>query len=167
MVAHGPGVGSQCVNNDPNTDPACTVITAMPLGNSTPVRVLRNQTFFRIMPAPGGGNSTKLGVLVTGIGDPPVQATWSLVADDIEDMQIALLMNDGRVCNDVDDPALCDPSQAVALRVTLTGVTLSTAHGMSQSVAGLRCRRSSATKTPCPKPHQTASSVARSPLKSS
>jgi prepilin-type N-terminal cleavage/methylation domain-containing protein len=132
LIGHG-GAGSQCVNNDTT----CTALFSPALINATEVRVLRNQTFFRIMPAPGGGsNSTKLGVLVTGIGDPQPPTVWSVVADDIEDMQIALLMNDGRVCNDVDDPALCDPSQAVALRVTLTGVTLSTANGMSQSVAG-------------------------------
>jgi prepilin-type N-terminal cleavage/methylation domain-containing protein len=133
IISHGPGVGSQCVNNDTT----CTTLFGPGLLNPTEVRVLRNQTFFRIMPAPGGAsNSTKLAVLVTGIGDPPAQPVWSIVADDIEDMQVALLMNDGTVCNDVDDPALCDPSLAVAVRVTLTGVTLSTAHGMTQVTVG-------------------------------
>ena len=46
-----------------------------------------------------------------------------IIAENIEDMQLALVMADGRICYQTDDPLLpspgCDPSTAVSVRVTL------------------------------------------------
>jgi len=128
-ITHGTSPAYLCAN----TDTACTTAITYP----TPVRRFRNQTFFRIVPPPAGSReSGKLAVAIVPIGDPPANPTWNIIADDIEDMQIALMMADGRVCRDVDDPALCDPAQASAVRVTLTARTLSAVPGRPPSQSG-------------------------------
>jgi prepilin-type N-terminal cleavage/methylation domain-containing protein len=68
----------------------------------------------RLMTAVLGGGETK----------------WSAVADHIEDLQIATILDDGTVCDSVDDPALCDPARVVAVRLTLEGRS-------SKKIAGL------------------------------
>ncbi len=124
LVPHQTSGSADCANNDAALTPA------LPL--PTPVRRFRNQIYFRVLKTAAVGNTVDSSRLVVAIVpmtpvDPPQGSTpaWSILADDIEDLQLALLMADGRVCNDTDDPALaptgvCDPSQATALRVTLT-----------------------------------------------
>ncbi|MEO6953305.1 MAG: prepilin-type N-terminal cleavage/methylation domain-containing protein [Polyangia bacterium] len=125
QVTHSSSGSVDCANNDPSP---MTTITY-----PTPVRRFRNQVYFKILQTAASGNtvdSTRLVVAIVPMSpiDPPTTMNWSILSDDIEDLQLAYLMADGRVCNDTDDPALappngagvCDPSQATAIRVTLT-----------------------------------------------
>lgn len=78
-----------------------------------------------------------------GIGEPP---RWQMVAEFIEDLQIAILLNDGRVCGtrdpgsgalySVDDPAICDPRAARAVRFSLTVRSSSTVPGFGLGTFG-------------------------------
>ena len=45
------------------------------------------------------------------------QPTWQVLADNIEDLQIAIILTDGTICNSSDDPtsAICDPRKARAI----------------------------------------------------
>jgi prepilin-type N-terminal cleavage/methylation domain-containing protein len=86
-----------------------------------------SETAFRVIlpPSPlppGGAQPPRLAMKRGRVGDTSLLTTpWLVIADNIEDMQIALIMNDGRLCADVDDPALCDPSKIKAVRITLVG----------------------------------------------
>jgi prepilin-type N-terminal cleavage/methylation domain-containing protein len=102
---------------------------------TAPVRVYRSETIFRIYPAPAGSHDPpKLAVMTTGINQL-TGGSWQVVADNIEDMQIALIMKNGSVCTDVDSPTLCPPNAISAVRVTLTGRTAQSA-GSTESWLG-------------------------------
>jgi hypothetical protein len=124
--AHGGSLkhsgGASCVN--PGTD---TCLNAVQAGNHWPVLVRRltgSSVVFRV------DNTTnpatpQLQVSFSPI-DLPADAprSWQTLAQNIEDLQVALVMDDGRVCGaagySVDDPALCDPTKVKAVRFTLT-----------------------------------------------
>jgi len=97
-----------------------------------PVRRYRNELVFRVLPPAGTSrDAPKLLMMETPIARY-TGGVWQVVAENIEDMQIALIGKNGSVCNSVDDPAMCSPSLATAVRITLVGRTNNT-----RSVASL------------------------------
>lgn len=78
--------------------------------------------------------------LMISYSPPAAAPVWQVVAENIEDLQIALLLANGTVCgqagNSVDDPALCDPSQVRALRFTLVARSSSPIPGFNQGRYG-------------------------------
>lgn len=122
------GTNYACINLSPD---ACMTGTTYP----APVRRFVTETVFRVFPAVGA-EPPKLAARYAKIGDVAATTAWTLIGEGIEDMQIALLMQDGTVCNDRDDPTLCDPSLARAMRVTLVGRTADTVQGAPQSQTG-------------------------------
>jgi prepilin-type N-terminal cleavage/methylation domain-containing protein len=94
-------------------------------------RILPQSTMFRVMTADDPLNtnteanatpSPKLTMRTAywGTADNDPGARWTIVAENIDDMQIALVMRDGTVQNRLDDPATqFDPTLAFAVRVTL------------------------------------------------
>jgi prepilin-type N-terminal cleavage/methylation domain-containing protein len=122
------GTTYPCINISPDT---CMTATTFP----APVRRFVKETVFRVFPAVGA-EPPKLAARYGTIGDVSNATPWTLIAEGIEDLQVALVMQDGTVCNDRDDPALCDPSLARAVRVTLVGRTAATLQGAPQSQTG-------------------------------
>jgi hypothetical protein len=85
-------------------------------------------TVYRIMPPSEQGSdaahiSPKLTMrsapFGTTVNDPSYP--WTVLADNIEDMQIAVILTDGTVCMKDDSPATCNFANAAAVRVTLVG----------------------------------------------
>ncbi len=121
--------GQSCVNVTPNLDPCANL-------KGAPVRKLSGTVAtFRVdktNPA-----TPRLTASFTPIGQP---AQFQTIAENIEDLQVALVMNDGRVCGQagysVDDPALCDPTKARAVRFTLTARGSVAEQGVPASTLG-------------------------------
>lgn len=139
FLQHNPAQSNRCFNPTPSQDD-CTASLS-----STNKAVIRHisgqQTTYRVMtptdPLNVGG-SPKLTMRTAPMGtayatDPP---PWVVIAENIEDMQLALVMRDGRVCNVVDDPTQCNPSQAVAVRITLVARSSSPVPGMTMGEPG-------------------------------
>lgn len=104
-------------------------------------RIPRQYTAFRIEPdAAGGGRTPRLQMRTAPFGTSATATAWTTLADNIEDMQIAAILQSGQICGeagvDVDSPATCDFSQVVAVRVTLVGRSSSRAPGVNQSIVG-------------------------------
>lgn len=108
----------------------CCGLSGLSAASVAPVRRYRNELVFRVMPTTGR-DAPKLLMMETPIGRYQ-GGLWQVVAENIEDMQIALIGKNGSVCNSVDSPALCNPSLATAVRITLVGRTNNT-----RSVASL------------------------------
>lgn len=130
-VGHAsPGVNYPCSN--PSPDP-CVAAT----GFAAPVSHFINEMLFRVFPATSASDSPKLALRQAPIGNIDTAAfPWTIITDNIEDMQIAMLMRDGRVCFDVDDPVVCNPTQLAAVRVTLVGRTPTIVAGAPPSQTG-------------------------------
>jgi prepilin-type N-terminal cleavage/methylation domain-containing protein len=64
----------------------------------------------------------KLTMRTAPFGTPFADAThpWIAIADGIEDLQIAVVLADGTICSDIDDPRACDFARAAAVQLTLT-----------------------------------------------
>jgi prepilin-type N-terminal cleavage/methylation domain-containing protein len=138
FVAHAsPGTGFPCAN--PASEAVCNNrwdccgLSGLGTGGaSSPVRRYRNELVFRVLPPVGTSrDAPKLLMMETPIGRYQ-GGLWQVVAENIEDMQIALIGKNGSVCNSVDSPALCNPALATAVRITLVGRTNNT-----RSVASL------------------------------
>jgi prepilin-type N-terminal cleavage/methylation domain-containing protein len=99
---------------------ACCTLTGV---TSAPVRRYRDELVFRIIPPVGTSRDAPKLVMM----QVPIQqytgGTWQVVAENIEDMQIALIGKNGSVCNSVDNPAMCNPALAAAVRITLVART--------------------------------------------
>src|SRR5262249_27845718 len=123
FVQHNPAQANRCYNYPNKADPC--LLDPWPGGSPVPVTHLSGMiTAYRVMPVGDALNPTptpKLTMRTAPMGtaydaaNPP----WTIIAENIEDMQLALIMYDGRICYSVDDPAQCKPSEAVAVRVTL------------------------------------------------
>jgi len=122
--------GTNYAGINPAVD-ACMTATIYP----TPIRRFVHETVFHVFPAVGS-DPPKLAMRYANIGDVTATPPWSLISENIEDMQIALLMLDGTVCAYRDDPAVCDPSLVRAIRVTLVGRTSQKMPGAPPSNTG-------------------------------
>jgi prepilin-type N-terminal cleavage/methylation domain-containing protein len=127
-VDHAPG-GTNCIN--PGADPCIGGITY-----PAPVRSLTGgSTVFRVDQS--DVKTPRLMVSFAPLGQP---AVWQPIAENIEDLQIALVMADGSVCgrsgNSVDDPALCNPRSARAVRFTLTARSSNLVSAFAQGQSG-------------------------------
>jgi hypothetical protein len=124
-IQHTP-TGS-CANPPVGADPCIAGITTWPV---LVRRLTGGNAVFRI----GNFNGTPmLQVSFSPLGTTPANMVWQTIAENIEDLQVALVMDDGRVCGSaaysVDDPALCDPTKVRAVRFTLTARSSSTVTG--------------------------------------
>jgi prepilin-type N-terminal cleavage/methylation domain-containing protein len=116
-LQHNPG--QSCMNVPPGQD-NCLANVSFPAlirkisGGIAVFRVETTPTAWCTNPPCLGGSFTKL-------DKPPA---WQMIAEGIEDLQVALIMKDGRVCgslgNSIDSPVLCPPAQVSAVRFTLT-----------------------------------------------
>jgi prepilin-type N-terminal cleavage/methylation domain-containing protein len=103
-------------------------------------------TVFRIMTPTDQGNpnaSSKLTMRSAPLGTALIDSNfpWTVLAENVEDMQIAIVLNDGTICgsttsNNSDDPAICNYNNAVAVRITLVGRSASSIPGAPQTVLG-------------------------------
>ncbi|HZS37321.1 MAG TPA: PilW family protein [Polyangia bacterium] len=101
--------------------------------NDVEIKHFVNETIYRVIPAATPSDTPKLALRQAPIGNINPGIGWMPIADNIEDMQIAMVMSDGGICNSVDDPASvaqnCDPSQALAVRITLVARSTNTIAG--------------------------------------
>ena len=125
LAATSPPAGQQIAHAAPGPaglacNSACTI---SPPATGFEVRHFSTETIFRVIPpvvAPGQNDTPKLAMRVAPILNVDTTTyPWMPIADDIEDMQLALVLQNGAVCSSIDDPAICDPSQAMAVRITL------------------------------------------------
>ena len=81
-------------------------------------RLSASSTVYRVDTS---GASPKLTMRTAPFGTPFADAAhpWIPIADGVEDLQIAVVLADGTVCSDADDPRACDFGRAVAVRLTL------------------------------------------------
>jgi prepilin-type N-terminal cleavage/methylation domain-containing protein len=129
MLQHNPAQSNRCFNVSPPSQDPCTsnIASIVPSGSYATIRHLTaSSTAYRVIPATGDplsdGKTPKLTFRTAPWGTAEVDPVygWTVIAENIDDMQIALVMNDGRVANVVDDPLVYDPTQAYAVRVTLS-----------------------------------------------
>jgi prepilin-type N-terminal cleavage/methylation domain-containing protein len=138
--------GASCYNPPPGLD-GCLSGNGRPNGCAGPGSTMRHfsggGTVYRVMTSADQGDATgyvppKLAMRTAPFGTPFSDATytWIPLADGIEDLQLAVILADGTVCNSVDDPAACNFANAVAVRMTLVGRTASSLQGVPQSPLG-------------------------------
>jgi len=138
--------GGSCYNPPPGLD-GCLAGNGRPKGCAGPGSTLRHfsggGTVYRIMTSADQGDasglvSPKLTMRTAPFGTPFSDATykWIPLADGIEDLQLAVILADGTVCNSVDDPAACNFANAVAVRITLVGRSSSPLQGVPPSPLG-------------------------------
>lgn len=130
-LQHNPGQ-SRC-NNMPIGLDTCIQALTFP---TAVARVSNRMTVFRVdnTTAP---TTPRLMASLSPPGEPPV---WQVVAENIEDLQVALVLNNGVVCgaagNSIDDPTLCDPRMASAVRYTLVARSSSPISGFNLGQTG-------------------------------
>ncbi len=138
--------GGSCYNPPPGLD-GCLSGNGRPQGCAGPGSTLRHfssgGTVYRVMTSADQGDATgltspKLTMRAAPFGTPFSDATykWIPLADGIEDLQLAVILADGTVCSNVDDPAACNFANAVAVRVTLVGRSSSPLPGVPPSPLG-------------------------------
>jgi prepilin-type N-terminal cleavage/methylation domain-containing protein len=127
FLQHNPAKSNSCYNTTPSSDNCAASLSTT--HKALIKHITGGVTQYRVMAVGESGNPTstpKLAMRTATVGDNNVanSATrWQIIAENIEDMQLALVMSDGRICYQTDDPLLpspgCDPSAAVSVRVTL------------------------------------------------
>jgi prepilin-type N-terminal cleavage/methylation domain-containing protein len=100
-----------------------------------------SQTWFRILPASDSSNTTKTPQLQIQMSYPnkaTANGTWQVLAEDIEDMQIAVVLDSGQVVNTNDDPTIWENNtrSVTAVRVTLVGRSPMKVQGLAFSQTG-------------------------------
>jgi prepilin-type N-terminal cleavage/methylation domain-containing protein len=124
--------------------PGILVAGGTPSPNATPsLRHIAGGfgTVYRIMPPSEQGTSAQLTPKLTmrsaPFGTTLTGAPWTVLADNIEDMQIAVILTNGIVCTSQDNPLVnCDFTQAVAVRVTLVARSTTPIPGAPPSPQG-------------------------------
>ena len=121
QIEHG---GGSCYNPAPGAD-GCLAGSGRPNGCAGPGSRLRHfaggDTVYRVVTS---ANQTKLTMRTAPFGTPLDDPAykWIPLADGIEDMQLAVVLADGTVCDGAkSDPAVCNFGNAAAVRVTLVG----------------------------------------------
>lgn len=123
--------------NPPGGDDACVKNMPSPMALR---RIPRRYTAFRVEPAAAGAGVPRLQMRTAPFGTSMAGAAWTTLAENIEDMQIAVILNNGQICGesgvDLDSPATCDFSQAVSVRVTLVARSSSSVPGVNDQIVG-------------------------------
>jgi prepilin-type N-terminal cleavage/methylation domain-containing protein len=133
--------GGSCYNLAPGNCPQCDKC----LGNGgcaspgAPIRHFSGtSTVFRVTSKADANyqDPPKLTMAQPAFGTAASQVQWTALADNIEDMQIAIILQDGTVCTYVDDPAMCNFANAVAVRITLVARSRGTSPNATPSPVG-------------------------------
>jgi prepilin-type N-terminal cleavage/methylation domain-containing protein len=138
-IQHNPAKSNSCFNVQPSKDDCTSNLSAKP--PATIHHIAGDRTVYRVMTPSDPLNkrgSPKLTMRVAPIGTAEDDAAhpWRIIAENIEDMQLALIMKDGRICNSIDDLTQCDPTQAAAVRITLVARSSSQIPGMTIGKVG-------------------------------
>jgi prepilin-type N-terminal cleavage/methylation domain-containing protein len=139
-----PGVSYPCAN--PATDPLATILknVAAPNDFELPMRHFgsRSQTWFRILPQTSGGVPPRLVMQQSLPNKATANGQWLTIAENVEDMQIAVLLTDGSICNTIDVPVTsshpsgCNFARAAAVRITLVGRSPVPVSGLNSGQTG-------------------------------
>jgi prepilin-type N-terminal cleavage/methylation domain-containing protein len=92
-----------------------------------------SQSYFRILAGTTSFAAPRLVMQQSRPNKATAGGTWITIAENIEDMQIALLLDNGRFCNATDDPAQCELARAKAVRITLVGRSPISIQGLSST----------------------------------
>lgn len=141
------GAASCGLNPPPGNDP-CLTGAGRPNGCAVPGSAMRHisggGTVYRILDGSDANfpqATPKLVMASAPFGTAPGAMPWVPLADNVEDMQIAVVLADGTVCGasttgPSDNPANCNFSNAIAVRVTLVGRSSSPQPSVSPSPTG-------------------------------
>ncbi|MDB4965329.1 MAG: hypothetical protein JWN44_1018 [Myxococcales bacterium] len=127
FLQDNPAKSNTCYNKQPSAD---NCVASLSSTHKALIRhVTGGVTQYRVMAVGESGNPTatpKLTMRTAPMGNTDVSSTgypWQIIAENIEDMQIALVMADGRICYQTDDPVTpspgCAPTVATSVRLTL------------------------------------------------
>lgn len=112
--------GQNC-NNPPGGNDNCNTAANVTFP-TTVMRIRATSVAFRVFPQCSTVNTAPC--LMATFTVPGQTPSWQVLAENIEDLQIAVLLKDGTVCGrsgyGVDDPTDCPPTQIRAVRYTLT-----------------------------------------------
>jgi prepilin-type N-terminal cleavage/methylation domain-containing protein len=155
FLQHNPSSSNTCFNPTPSSDDCTTSLNNLPSGQYATIRHLTaTQTVYRVIPASGDALSSgtpRLAMRTAPFKTPYSSTTypWTVIADNIEDMQIAVIAgaptrtgltdNTGTVCSSVDSgipPTGCDPGSVAVVRVTLTARSSSPVIGATVGASG-------------------------------
>ncbi len=138
-IQHNPAQSIRCFNPTPATDICIGNGVTFPAGGFPVRHISSSHTAYRIDNV-SDPMTPRLVMRTAPFGTALTGAPWTVIAENVEDMQIALLMKDGRVCGDSinpgDDPAVCDPSLAQAVRLTLVVRSSSIVPGVATGSLG-------------------------------
>jgi prepilin-type N-terminal cleavage/methylation domain-containing protein len=136
--------GGSCYNLAPGNCPACDKCLGN-FGCASPGAPIRHfggtSTVYRIL----DGNDAdfpqptpRLAMATPAFGTASNQVQWTVLADNVEDMQLAIILSDGTVCTYDDSPLAghCPFDKAVAIRVTLVGRSTVPIPGVTPSPQG-------------------------------
>ena len=139
-IQHNPAQSIRCFNKQPSKD-ECTSYLSSKHPNATIHHISGGRTVYRVMtptdPLNTGG-TPKLTMRQAPLGTAEDDTTypWTVIAENVEDMQVALIMKDGRICNSIDDTTQCNPTQAAAVRITLVARSSSQVPGVMTGQIG-------------------------------
>jgi len=141
VVHNTPGAAFPCAN--PATEAVASGVTDVThcglngiAANPSPVRHFTNEVVYKIWTPPAGSLDSPKLVMMRPAINQLTDGPWTVVAENIEDMQIALIMKNGSICNSVDSPALCNPTAISAVRITLVGRSTSKVQGLANGKTG-------------------------------
>jgi hypothetical protein len=119
-IKHDPTNSKRCYN-PPIASDDCTA--SLSAAHRAVIRHIDGWvTQYRVLPIGDASNPTatpKLAMRRAPYGDYTTTYAWQIIADNIENMQLALVMTDGNICYNIDDPAVCEPARAAAVRISL------------------------------------------------
>jgi prepilin-type N-terminal cleavage/methylation domain-containing protein len=141
-ISHAPGgTDSYCFDSPPipTTPDVCNITPSTQLRHFKPT-----VTAYRVMPSgdtynSGSGSTPKL-TMRSAPMNTAYNANWTVIAENIDDMQIAVISQAGLVCNQYNDPSFyypvnaatsCDITNAAAVRVTLSARSSSKMEGVT------------------------------------
>jgi prepilin-type N-terminal cleavage/methylation domain-containing protein len=144
IAAHAsPGLSYPCAN--PAVDPLASMLknVAAPNDFELPLRHFgaRSQTWFRILPKTSSA-PPRLVMQQSLPNKATASGPWLTIAENVEDMQIAVLLSDGSICNTIDVPVTsshpsgCNFARAAAVRITLVGRSAVPVSGVTSSQTG-------------------------------
>jgi prepilin-type N-terminal cleavage/methylation domain-containing protein len=142
-LAHTTSGAKRCLNPSAASDDCAKAVGQYASSANYPTvrRIDAVSTMFRVMTSDdplnantvaGATPSPKLTMRTApwGTAENAPGSPWTIIADNIDDMQLALVMNDGTVQNRLDNPVTYDSTRAFAVRVTLRARSSSPISGL-------------------------------------